>query len=365
MRTTVGELGMDTGNVKDNGAMRICIPYGLEHRCAMCGCSCMAQLVGPLDEAELRAVEAAREGLGASMPTGVNPIMKGVKPDGTCLHFLNFPQKRCVFLDGEHLCRIHGRYGAGQKPAACRRFPRIAIRTENEVRVGIKPYCYATHEAGVPARAPEDVLARYLADEEMRAVLDELVPSASYRPSVRTGDAQDMARADAQEAQILSWLGGDVSFAALMWGLVHGEPGGDGRLARPFVQDVSRALMGLAPVVDEVAAGLGNSAYAAHVHALSRALRLGVREVGLLDGPFWAYARYALFNAVFLRETSRFPDVSSGCLGFALGCLAACAEPEACDEHLTTWFRVMAQTKLFESLFPSPQAFAALMRHAG
>ena len=130
---------MDTGNVKDNGAMRICIPYELEHRCAMCGCSCMAQLVGPLDEAELRAVESAREGLGASMPAGVNPIMKGVKPDGTCLHFLNFPQKRCVFLDGEHLCRIHGRYGAGQKPAACRRFPRIAIRTENEVRVGIKP----------------------------------------------------------------------------------------------------------------------------------------------------------------------------------------------------------------------------------
>ena len=97
-------LGIVEMHAKD---IRISIPYPLEHTCEMCGCSCLAQLVGPLSDEEHANILEAHQTL-EDVAKDVNPIMKGLKPDGTCLYFLNFPGKRCFFLDDNHRCRIHG-----------------------------------------------------------------------------------------------------------------------------------------------------------------------------------------------------------------------------------------------------------------
>ena len=181
----------------DNANMKIVIPFPLEHTCELCGCSCMAQLVGPLSDDEHENIMDAHRKLsdGGLMDKGLNPIMKGMKPDGSCLLFLNFPQKRCAFLGADHLCKIHGKFGAMQNPAACRRFPRIAVRTETEIRVGIKPYCYANIRTCDTSRAPEDIYQTYMRDPEMADILNDLIENASFRPAVRVKDEEEIARA--------------------------------------------------------------------------------------------------------------------------------------------------------------------------
>ena len=178
---------------------RLNMPYPIDHTCECCGCSCLAQLVGPLTDNEHANILDAHQDLAASgaVHADVNPIMKGLKPDGTCLHFLNFPGKRCFFLGDDNLCKIHGKFGAMKKPAACRRFPLIAIRTESEIRIGIKPYCYANMRVCKLEPAASDALAWYEAAQstpntadldaqhcEMKIMLDDLIENAAFREHV-------------------------------------------------------------------------------------------------------------------------------------------------------------------------------------
>jgi hypothetical protein len=81
------------------------------------------------------------------------------------------------------------------------------------------------------------------------------------------------------------------------------------------------------------------------------------------EHKFGKYVRIVLFEAVFLRETSRFPAVSLRTFALALGALAAAQDPNNADTHYTAWMRLFAQTQAFSMLFPTPQAMAALARH--
>lgn len=347
--------------------MKVTIPFKLEHTCELCGCSCLAQLVGPLSDAEHdNAVNAYRE-LAAETPDApaVNPIMKGIKPDGSCMYFLNFPQKKCIFLGDDHLCRVHARFGADKKPAACRRFPLIGIRTENEIRLGIKPYCYANMRVCDLSPASDSLYENYRADPQMSPVVQDLIDHAAYRPAVRVQDPDEIARANAQEYQILAWLKNDITYAELLPALLRGAREKYAALPKPFLQDVSALFKTLVPAVRAEADKLCGSAHARHVAALADALSSPLTDTSALspNAPFWRYAKYALFQAVFLRETSRFPDVSTGTFALALGCLLAAQSPDHASDRLTAWLRLMAQTKLFETLFPSPQSLSALARH--
>lgn len=350
---------------KDSSAVQILMPFSLSHRCALCGCSCMAQLVGPLSELECMHIREAFDEFSSKgeCPVGVNPFMKGTKADGTVLQFLNFPQKKCFFLNKDNLCSIHAAFNANQKPAACRRFPHFAIRAENEVRVSIKPYCYANARSCCLDFAEPDLLSRYARDLSMRALMDDLVANAAVRPVVRVCDAQEIARGLAQERRILAWLEGDVSLDEFLGALVHGEVCGR-RPERMFFQDLSRVLPVLSQALAQDLGEIAQSNYARHVRALLDLMKSPVAAFAPLprgDG-FWKFAKFSLYNAVFLRETSRFPDVRSGTFALALGCVVALQDRAHANDHLVTWFRIFAQTKAFEYLMPTPQAMSMLTR---
>lgn len=343
---------------------RINMPYPIEHRCEMCGCSCLAQLVGPLNDSELSNIMDAHRDL-KDIPKDVNPIMKGLKPDGTCLHFLNFPGKRCFFLDDNNRCRIHGNFGAVKKPAACRRFPLIAVKTESEIRIGIKPYCYANMRVCSQEPCAGDELDRYRKDSEMKAVLDDLIESASFRPVVRVPDAEEILQGRIQESQILNLLQTPISYPTLLASIAHGSRIEMQSFPKPFIQDVQKAFKTLAVNLRSEAEKLGSTAHAAHVRDLCELLKKPLKDFSQLDHntPFGKYVRYALYEAVFLRETSRFPAVSLGTFALSLGGLAAAQDIDNASNHLTAWMRLFAQTQAFSMLFPSHQAMAALMRH--
>ncbi|MBO4349348.1 MAG: YkgJ family cysteine cluster protein [Proteobacteria bacterium] len=347
---------------------RINMPYPIDHTCEMCGCSCLAQLVGPLTDAEHQNILNAHSTLGeqGDVPKDVNPIMKGLKPDGTCLYFLNFPGKRCFFLGDDNLCKIHGKLGAMQKPAACRRFPVIAIQTESEIRLGIKPYCYANMRVChlEPAK-PED-LSRIRTDDSTADWVRDLLENAAFRPVIRIPDEDEALQARIQESQILSWLQSDMPYAGLLASLAHGGmPSKQTHLPKPFVQDVQHAFKALAIPLRSEAEKLGTTVHARHCRDLCSLLEKPITHFDGLepDSRFGKYLRFSLFEAVFLRETSRFPAVSLGTFALALGGLAAVQDMEHASDHLTAWMRLFAQTQAFAMLFPTPQAMAAIMRN--
>ena len=346
-------------------APRLNMPYPIDHTCELCGCSCMAQLVGPLNDTEHQnAVEAHRKlAENGDLPADLNPMMKGLKPDGTCLYFLNFPGKRCAFLGDDNLCRIHGKFGADKKPAACRRFPVIAIATESEIRIGIKPYCYANMRTCRLSHSEPGDIDRYR--QAHAEAFADLIENASYRAVLRTPDEDELLQARLQEAQILSWLDKPMPYAAILASLISGTPSDLAQLPKPFVQDVQRAFGGLADGLSEEVKKLGETKHASHARSLLDCLKRPLVQFECLspDAPFGRYARFAIYEAVFLRETTRFPAVSLGAFAFALGALAAAQDPDHADAHLTAWMRLLAQTQAFTMLFPSPQAMAALTRH--
>lgn len=79
------------------------------------------------------------------------------------------------------------------------------------------------------------------------------------------------------------------------------------------------------------------------------------------NGEVWAFTRLCLHQAVFLRETSRFPSLNLGVFALSLGYIAAIQKKEKAQTLLTAWFRLFAQTQAFTMLFPSPQAISTLI----
>jgi|GEM_PF-2525293 len=340
---------------------RLSLPYPLDHACQNCGCSCQAQLVGPLSDKEYQRVIDAHKVLhqDGKVAPNINPILKGMKPDGTCLHFLHFPQSRCLFLDDTQRCTIHAQFGAMQKPAACRRFPHIAIRTESEIRLGLKPYCYAN--ANVCILDPSDDQAKLTPGD----FFDDLVSHADFRPVLRNADPQDTLQAKLQECQILAWLQSNMSYPQLLAQLVRAQDKPPETLPKAFLRDCEAAFRRLAQRLTPDVQKLGIQSHAEHCQRLLAQLQKPLQNPGDLapDPKFWRYTRYALFMAVFLRETSRFPSVATGTFALALGYLAAIQDPDHASDHLTAWMRLFAQTQAFMFLFDTPQALASLTKH--
>ncbi len=342
---------------------RLAVPYYLDHQCELCGCSCQAQLVGPLSETELKNVMDAHtplhdEGL---VPHGVAPIMKGLKPDGTCLHFLNFPGKRCVFLDDNNLCTVHARFGAMQKPAACRRFPCIAIATESEIRIGIKPYCYANARV-VRIQTPEPDYINSLLNGSDSAFYQDLLDNAAFRPVLKNADPIEEAQAKFEEARILSILQDpSLNWPTLLCRLIDPEAPEIDQLPPAFLRALESRFIHFSSLLRAEADKLGQTAHARHAQALcdqlSKPITVSLNEA---SPQFLQFATYSLYNAVFLRETTRFPALSLGAFALALGTIAAIQAPQQSDTLLIAWMRLFAQTPAFTLLFDSSDALASL-----
>ena len=111
----------------------------------------------------------------------------------------------------------------------------------------------------------------------------------------------------------------------------------------PFIQDVQKAFRDLAAPLRQEADKLGSTRHAEHARNLCDLLEKPLTTFDILkpDHRFGKYIRYALYEAVFLRETSRFPAVSLGTFGLALGGLAAAQDPEHASDHLTVWKKLI------------------------
>ena len=348
--------------------LRIHIPYRIEHQCEMCGCSCMAQLVGPLTPEELDNLHDAHRQLheAGDIPPHVNPVMKGIKPDGSCMHFVHFPDKRCVFLDAHHLCAIHRKCGPMMKPAACRLFPHIAVETESELRIGIKPYCYANMRAYGDAMPPKGYAAQW--EAENKVFYDALLHAATKRPVLYRATPEEAMLARLQETALLDILGNETISLNQIIRLSAGsddlgDPSPDTPLPTRFMKTLHARFLALSGRLREDVQKLGTTVHANHVHALCRRLESPLSLTPeQADPAFLSFARLALFHAVFLRETMRFPALLPGVFALALGVLAAIQDPEHSDTLFVAWMRLMAQTSAFTYLFDSPDALTSLAR---
>lgn len=117
---------------------------------------------------------------------------------------------RCVFLDADSHCVIHRRWGAGAKPAMCRRFPFQHVASDEAVWVSASYGCPGVHlGAGRPLEAHRDDLLAIFADP-----IAEADPTVVVRypisPSVQLPDPEVQAAFDAA----LVGMGSDV-FAAM------------------------------------------------------------------------------------------------------------------------------------------------------
>ena len=76
------------------------------------------------------------------------------------------------------LCRIHATFGMQAKPLVCQQFPILAVRVDDEVRVGIDPGCYThitTWQSGPEVDASKLVVSKPPLPEAQRPVEERLV----------------------------------------------------------------------------------------------------------------------------------------------------------------------------------------------
>lgn len=202
----------------------------------------------------------------------------------------------------------------------------------------------------------------------MGPILSDLVENAAYRPVLRdpSVDAKDLAQACLQEAQILTWLRSDISAEAFMRKLVsvqNAKSSPNAPLSSRFYRALSERFEHLSQALAPELEKMGQNQHAEHCRMLAQCLKKAPNDIISADpnAKFWAFARLCLHQAVFLRESSRFPSLNLGVFGLSLGYIAAIQEPEKAHIHLTAWFRLFAQTQAFTMLFPSPQAISTLI----
>ncbi|MBQ1265375.1 MAG: hypothetical protein IIY06_01220 [Proteobacteria bacterium] len=366
----MGELRSQVGCLCEEGILEIKeeplrshIPYRLEHTCEMCGCSCMAQLVGPLSSQELDNLMDAHRPLHdtGTVAKNVNPIMKGMRPDGTCMHFVHFPEKRCLFLGSDNLCTVHGQFGAMKKPAACRLFPHFAVETESELRIGIKPYCYANMRTCDDTLPPPNYAAEYRANN--KEFYDELITSATKRPILYRVTPEEAALARLQEAAMLDLLYDETTTLPHILRTAADVPLNtpSAPLPQRFFKTLHKIFLNFAPKLRAEAQKLGTTLHADRACALCACLENPLTlPPEKVDPKTLNFIRRALFNAVFLRETMRFPAFHPGVFALALGAIAAIQDPQHTDTHFTAWMRLFAQTQAFMLLFDSPMALSEL-----
>lgn len=117
----------------------------IRHACHACGHCCTGWRVKVADSERERILRH-----GASLGVA-DPIV-----DGT----LRTDAGRCVFLDDARRCRIHAAFGPTEKPGVCQVFPRVAIATEDAIRIGADPGCSSTWRSFVDGTLIEFPIAR-------------------------------------------------------------------------------------------------------------------------------------------------------------------------------------------------------------
>ena len=327
-------------------------------RCLGTGTCCECQLVGPLEPEYVPRLMEMYEELAKDDAelAAQSPVRRGRVGDGPMLTFLNFPKGHCVFLDEERRCRIHARYGSAAKPHICQRFPLMLVEVEGELRAGPRPTCYGSQLAG-ESDAPD------LHEPDSISVTRKL-------PDRAEGELDD---ALFHENLTLRWLAEPGQrVAEVLYRLAGLAPATKprGEVNERFRNTLGQLASEMALHLDDYRRGLGETTFFEEIDVLLSSLETAdVDECPELELPpaLEDSVLRGIENAVFLRETQRYPSISLGVLALALGAYAAywaCDEEGVQDDfpaYIVTWNRLMMHSPAFTQLFPSPEAVESLL----
>jgi len=243
----------------------------------------------------------------------------------------------CVFLGEDRGCRLHTSFGAEAKPAVCRQYPLVLIRTEaGALRVGLDPGCLSTWR--VWREAPEVELDRMV------------VSRVELTAAQARAEETLLSMCDAPGANMGSLLGALTGApgrfpAAVMARWVRHLQGLDlaGILARPGTAPVFRdhlaplACGDLDPEALPAWPALTERQDALALEVARRLLFL--RLVAALDPP--AVALFALAGAATLAWIDPAPQVFGS--------------------RLAAWSRALRSETLQQALLPGPEALRRLV----
>jgi len=128
---------------------RYCLNIHATYACAHSGACCTSGWPIPVERPLQSAV--ARH----LLPVAGQAFRTAAAPDGSQVSILATTESGdCVFFERERgrLCAVHRTMGAALLPAACRNFPRVALRDARGVFVTLSHYCPTAAQLLVPDR---------------------------------------------------------------------------------------------------------------------------------------------------------------------------------------------------------------------
>ena len=108
---------------------------GARFECQGSGACCTGYAFGPLSDADVARLDALD--LAGAFPHLTGPYVETTERG----RFLRRAGDRCVFLDGDRRCGIHGAFGAEAKPGFCRLYPLDSFATIDGLRIADRGTC--------------------------------------------------------------------------------------------------------------------------------------------------------------------------------------------------------------------------------
>ena len=294
----------------------------LRHSCLMCGGSCQGTYIPVLSEEEHARIERAAAELGVAAP-----VVEGR---------LRLESGACVFLGPDGLCSIHRALGFAAKPTVCKQYPLVALRAEQELRVGVDPGCYTairTWRTGPP------------------------VPEQSLTASKVPLEANEAA----QEASLLALVGQPgQTLSGIAAGLLgpQAAPGLAGRIVtRLQAADLDALLIrpGTAPALVSALGPL-----AKEVPRWSAAAPPPWPVLGEVEE---AWAVEVVWRMLFLRLAPTLPSPATSALLTVVGAVASAwtaSDPDAFGAALSGWVRAIRAPMVWSAIVPDSAALAWL-----
>ncbi|MBN1946801.1 MAG: YkgJ family cysteine cluster protein [Bradymonadales bacterium] len=336
----------------------------LRHICygGECGECCEGHLVGPLSLSEAKRLHEQREALKQLEPDLVDGLATmEVQDEQEPVLAINFLPGHCVFFGKDRLCAVHRHYGLRSKPLICQLFPVRVLQTEAGFRVGISPQCTMTHrsfQTAEPLSLPE-----FFESVGVRRPPGAIVGLDPSR--VRSLRATPIFENNLQqESYFLSLVAIEgLSFTDLINSstgtLQSGRP-----LPSAYLAEVSRRLRRFPERYRHSPLDLPTSRYGQHVRRFIADLaRLPEPPAPWIEpvDPVRAYLLFSLSQFVYLRETSRFPQVETGIQVALIGLIGALwTTPEWTDgdrvhdelgRRMAYWYRMINVARSYQFLF--------------
>jgi len=200
--------------------------------CNGTGACCRSFELGPLSEAEVRALERLGAARLSSGPAGEPFYEPRESDDGEPVWDLRTHDGACVFLDGDARCRIHAELGPEHKPLMCRLFPLRVFETPWGRRVGWIPDCPGRHLGGrtplseqvaeALACTPPD-LVRHVPREGYAVAHEAVLPDEAW-PALERDLLAEAARPRADFDEVFPALAARIAAAAKAAGLEPEPP---------------------------------------------------------------------------------------------------------------------------------------------